>query len=291
MKLPAFARKIISRYLSKKQRKNILADYRLLKFRLRKQLKTIEFHLAEHCNLNCAGCDHFSPLAHEEYADAAVVEKDIARLSALSHGEIAEIRLIGGEPLLNKNVAAFFPIVRKYFPNSTILLFNNGTLLTRQPEAFWEACRDNNIVLYSTHYPIKIDTDAINAKCKQYGVTFTYTSGIRDNEMYRCILSLDGKGNVKENWKWCIHNDWTFLRNGRIYPCPFYANIRHFNRYFNKDLPLTEKDSIDIYKAKNMKEILRFLAKPIPACRYCDMSAYTYDHTWEVTKKEISEWI
>jgi hypothetical protein len=108
--------------------------------------------------------------------------------------------------------------------------------------------------------------------------------------MYRCVLSLEGRGNARKNWKDCMHNCWTFLRNGRIYPCPFYANIRHFNRYFNKNLPLTDNDSIDIHQAGNMKEILRFLAKPIPACRYCDISAYTYGHQWAVSKKDISEW-
>ena len=28
-----------------------------------------EFSLAEHCNLNCVGCAHFSPLAEQEFAN------------------------------------------------------------------------------------------------------------------------------------------------------------------------------------------------------------------------------
>jgi hypothetical protein len=191
---------------------------------------------------------------------------------------------------LHKAVGAFFPVVRKYFPKSRILLFNNGILLAKQPDSFWEACRENHIVLFVTNYPLNIHVETIEAKCRQYEIEFLHPPGIRDEEMYRCVLSLEGKGNIKQNWKYCFHNYWTFLRNGRIYPCPFYANIRHFNRYFNKELPLTDRDSIDIYQAKNLKEILRFLAKPIPACRYCDTGAYTYGHTWAVSKKDISEW-
>jgi MoaA/NifB/PqqE/SkfB family radical SAM enzyme len=283
---------IIHGILPKKQAESLFLSYRLLKFKFRKHIEVIEFHLAEHCNLNCAGCDHFSPLAQEEYADLSQVERDMERLAYLtkSGGGIKEIRLIGGEPLLHKDVASFFPIVRKYFPASRILLFTNGTLLTKQPDMFWEACRNNGIVLFVTRYPVKIDTETIEAKCKQYGIEFLHPPGIRDDEMYRCVLSLEGKGNVKLNWKYCMHNYWTFLRNGKIYPCPFYANIHHFNRHFKTNLPLTDKDSIDIHHAKDLREILKFLAKPIPACRYCDIGAYTYGHKWGISKKDISEW-
>jgi MoaA/NifB/PqqE/SkfB family radical SAM enzyme len=283
-------KKFVEKYLPKKVSKEILASYRLLAFRVRKQLVDIEFQLVEHCNLNCAGCDHFSSIAAEEYADLHSVEKDMERLSLLTHGNVRKITLIGGEPLLHKDVTAFFPIVRRNFPKSNIFLFTNGILLPKQPDTFWEACRDNNIVLFVTRYPIKIDVETIESKCKQYGLEFLRPPGIRDEEMYRCVLSLEGKGNVKKNWKYCIHNYWAFLRNGRIYPCPFYANIQHFNQYFNKTIPITENDTIDIHKAKNLREILRFLAKPIPGCKYCDIGAYTYGHKWGISKKDIGEW-
>jgi organic radical activating enzyme len=293
---------MITHYLPKNLSKEILALYRLLYFRTRKEISFIEFQLAEHCNLNCAGCDHFSPLAEEEYADIAVVEKDMARLSALTNGYIKKICLIGGEPVLNRNVTEIFHITRKHFApplpaskdirkrGTQIVLFTNGILLPKQPDEFWQSCKDNKIDIWITHYPIKIDMETITKKCDEYGINLSNPPGIRDNEMYRCVVSLDGKGDVKSNWKYCVHNYWAFLRNGRIYPCPFYANIHHFNRHFNLDLSVTDKDSIDMHKVKSMKEILHFLSKPIPGCRYCDIGAYTYGHTWGVSKKEISEW-
>jgi MoaA/NifB/PqqE/SkfB family radical SAM enzyme len=280
----------VERHLPKNVSKEILAGYRLLYFRFRKRLIDIEIQLAEHCNLNCAGCDHFSPLAKEDYADISSFEKDMERLSWLTHGNIRKVTLIGGEPLLHKDIAAFFPVVRRNFPKSRIFLFTNGILLPKQPDTFWEACKNNNIVLFVTRYPIKIDVKTIESKCRQYNVEFLRPPGIRDEEMYRCVVSTEGEGNVRENWKYCIHNYWALLRDGRIYPCPFYANIQHFNRYFNKTIPVTENDAIDIYKAKNLREIMQFLAKPIPGCKYCDIGAYTYGHKWGISKKDIGEW-
>jgi MoaA/NifB/PqqE/SkfB family radical SAM enzyme len=298
--MKALMKKIIIRYLPKNISAEIFALYRLIYFRARKEISAIEFHLAEHCNLNCAGCDHFSSLAEEEYADVTVVEKDMTRLSALTNGYIKKICLIGGEPLLNKNITEIFYITRKNFMfpvskdandrGTRIVLFTNGILLSKQPDKFWQSCKDNKIDILITRYPIKIDTETITKMCSEYGINLSNPPGIRDDEMYRCVVSLDGKGDVKSNWKYCMHNYWTFLRNGRIYPCPFYANIHHFNRRFNLNLPVTDKDFIDIHKVKDMTEILRFLSKPIPACRYCDIGAYTYGHAWGISKKEISEW-
>jgi MoaA/NifB/PqqE/SkfB family radical SAM enzyme len=297
--MKALIKNIITHCLPKNLSAEIFSVYRLLYFLARKEISNIEFHLAEHCNLNCAGCDHFSPLAGEEYADVTIVEKDMARLSVLTKTHIKEIRLIGGEPLLNKNITEIFESTRKYFTpprdeknkNGTrIVLFTNGILLPKQSDEFWQSCKDNKIDILITRYPIRIGIEAITKKCNEYGINLSHPPGVRDDEMYRCVVSLDGKGDVKSNWKYCMHNYWTFLRNGRIYPCPFYANIRHFNRYFNRNLPLTDEDSIDIYKVNNLKEILRFLASPIPACRYCDISAYTYGNKWAVSKKHISEW-
>jgi len=39
-----------------------------------------------------------------------------------------------------------------------------------------------------------------------------------------------------------------------------------------------------------MDEILDYLCKPIPFCRYCDWRRLKTGVKWSVSKKEISEW-
>jgi organic radical activating enzyme len=298
----------VERRLPKNVSKEILAGYRLFYFRFRKQLEHIEIGIAEHCNLNCTGCDHFSPIAAEEYPDIHSFERDMERLAFLTHAKIKEITIIGGEPLLNKDAADFFYAVRKWFPcvprefipftypkkGTRIVLYTNGILLPRQTDAFWKSCKDNSVVIKITKYPIKIDMETIEKKCQEYGIILTAPPQIkekdRDAGMYQLIVSPDGKGNVKANWKYCIHNYWPQLRNGKIYPCTTYACMYHFFRFFGIDDPVCDNDTIDIYKAKNLREIMHFLAKPIPGCKYCDIGAYTYGHKWGISKKDIGEW-
>ena len=42
----------------------------------KKMIPILHLHLADHCNLDCRGCDNFSPLAPEVFADTEVFEKD-----------------------------------------------------------------------------------------------------------------------------------------------------------------------------------------------------------------------
>jgi uncharacterized Fe-S cluster-containing radical SAM superfamily protein len=78
----------VEKHLPKKMQKEIFAGYRLLYFRFRKQLEHIEIGIAEHCNLNCIGCDHFSPLATEEYPDIHSFEQDMERLALLTCAKV-----------------------------------------------------------------------------------------------------------------------------------------------------------------------------------------------------------
>ena len=61
----------------------------------------LEHHIVDHCNLNCGGCSHFSPLADPWFEDFDTFKKDFLQLYDITHGNVGVIRLMGGEPLLH----------------------------------------------------------------------------------------------------------------------------------------------------------------------------------------------
>jgi hypothetical protein len=81
------------------------------------------------------------------------------------------------------------------------------------------------------------------------------------------------------------------LVDGKLYTCARIAYIKYFNDYFGQDIEVTERDYIDIYKARNMDEIFDFLCSPMPFCRYCGIKHTIWDIGWSTSKKDISEWI
>ena len=112
--------------------------------------------LVEHCNLRCCGCDHFAPLAEQEFADLDAFENDFARLSYLVDGKAEKIGLMGGEPLLHPQVKDFLYIARRHFRKTKIRIVTNGVLLLNKKEDFWKACRDNNIIVEVTKYRLTL---------------------------------------------------------------------------------------------------------------------------------------
>jgi MoaA/NifB/PqqE/SkfB family radical SAM enzyme len=261
--------------------------------RRKKLIPILHLHLADHCNLNCHGCDNFSPLAPETFADAAVLESDCARISSLSNGCVREVQLLGGEPLLHPQITVFNDIVRKYFPSTTVKIVTNGILLLKQNEDFWENCRRNNIRIVVTKYPIKLDYDAIEQYAGKQGVNFAYygSTGSVTKTMQCASLDLSGKQNPRDSFLRCNSaNRCIAVDNGKIYACSLVPYVKYFNAHFDKNLTVTQDDYMDIYQARDMDEIMNFLCRPKPFCRYCNKKGMVWDIGYGITRKNISEW-
>ncbi|UQZ90395.1 radical SAM protein [Deltaproteobacteria bacterium Smac51] len=257
---------------------------------LKKKLR-FEVNLVEHCNLNCIGCDHFSPVAEEGFTDVDKYERDLIRLSELFGDDVSSITLVGGEPLMHPQLIEFIKRSRRHFPKTGLGLFTNGILLTRMPAQFWEACRDEKVVIIITNYPIKIDNDKIRQLTGEYGIQLDYSWENKLKTMHKLVLDPEGKGDVDYNFKKCYRsNSCIFLQDGRLYTCTVAPTAHHLNKHFDQKLEMSEKDSIDIYQAQSANEILEFLRRPIPFCRYCDMHTKIKGITWKQSDKKLTEW-
>ena len=256
------------------------------------KLFPVEIHVVEHCNLNCSGCNHFSSLAKEEYLQPEQFERDFKRLAELSKDYFA-IKILGGEPLLHPHITDFFDIARKYFPNTPIQITTNGILLTKQPEEFWQNCRKNKITVSISQYPIKLNKEEIKKTSRAHKVKIVYNGSTVENRMCKLPLDLSGSQDMKKSFQKCAIS-WgccVTLRDGKIYTCCIAAHIKFFNEYFSQNLAISDKDYIDIHKVNSKEEIIDFLEKPFPFCRYCKTSATKFAQCWGISKNEITEWI
>jgi uncharacterized radical SAM superfamily Fe-S cluster-containing enzyme len=255
-------------------------------------LDSLDICVAEHCNLGCYSCNHFSQLAPPEFADLEKTERDLKRLSELSSGNIPLIYLAGGEPLLNPSLPEFMRIARLYFPQSRVQIITNGLLLLAQKDVFWESVKKYNIVMTPTKYP-GVNWEKIENRAYEFGYKFDYFdfSGNTEKTSRKFCLDLSGGQDAKKSFKRCCLAACTVaVQNGRIATCSFVFNIRHFNKYFNRQIPVTAADSIDIYKAQSMQEIVDFVNRPIPLCRYCKSMGEEIVGGWRKTENKISEW-
>ncbi|GHV07385.1 hypothetical protein FACS189485_17650 [Spirochaetia bacterium] len=199
----------------------------------RKQLR-FQINLTDHCNLNCAGCTAFSPLAEEKYMDVDCFEHDCARLSELAGGKIELIDLLGGEPLLHPEIVRIVEIARKYF-DGDINIVTNGVLLTKMSEVFWHVCHKNDIGIIISGYPIKLKMEEIQKHAESNKVKLVIRGGTNDIKIWNKVpYDLSGKQNPVKNFRICYGANMCInLENGRLATCPIPFVIKQFNKFCN----------------------------------------------------------
>jgi len=247
-----------------------------------------QVHLTNHCNLKCKCCSHFSPISEEKNLDIKILENDFKRLASLGRNKIRQIDLLGGEPLLHPEINNCLIIARKYFKRAKILLITNGILLPAEPDNFWKICKKNNIVLSISQYPISIGLNEIKEKGKLFGTKLIFNS---NNIFGHFRIDVNGKQNEIENINMCYESkNCNCLDNGKIFLCYIPACIDTFNKKFNLNIPVSKDDYIDIYESNSIQEIMDFLKKPVPFCKYCDVKNRN-NIDWGISKRTIEEWV
>jgi len=258
--------------------------------RKKKRLDYVEVRITDHCNLNCRSCAQLSPLAEPVYIETVVFTNDFQRLHAITGGDIKTIRLMGGEPLLHPRLVELMRIVRDIFGGSRIVLVTNGILLSKQDDDFWNTCRDKNIEILISHYPVKIDYESLLTVSKKHKVKLRYATK-KPQVMCKWTFDVYGKQDAKKNFYKCYFgNNCIQIDNGRLYNCSLIPCVKYFNNRFGKDMRVAPEDFIDIYKEGEIKRILEFLARPVPFCRYCNLDKVSYGERWEPSKREMGEW-
>ncbi len=259
-------------------------------------IEHLDYHLADHCNLNCASCSTFSPIAPPRLAKPEEFKEDIAQLHSIVGDRLIRLHLLGGEPLLHPEIEFFISTARDIFPYARIDVTTNGILTTKMSDSFWETLRTSRVDLKLTRYPIQIDYDAIIALAHDKGV-FAFSAGDEPIRCFRRIpLNPRGTSSIYTTYLQCPYNNCPQLRNGKLFRCPASGMSDILNTAMESEgirayrFELSSLDYLDIHQSPSLEEVMDFLSDPIPFCQYCEMNKAT-DIPWEKSKKSVSEWV
>ena len=254
---------------------------------------SLEIHLAEHCNLNCAGCNHYSPLAEPAFCNLEQLESSLRKLVTIRKS-LRTIRLLGGEPLLNPDIVDIFRLVREYLKDSKIELVTNGVLLMPNrkkqiSDTFWEACRNYDIIILLTIYPINLNYSEIEDTCKKHGVRVKIWGDRRVHLAFHLFrLNPAGCGSLNQYYH-CSEIGCMQLAGDKIYPCAESAYVRHLNKAFGYEFKHRNGDYIEVHKIKNIFTLWLFRLRRKPFCSYCVFPRISMD--WKQSERKVGEWI
>lgn len=248
----------------------------------------LETHVADTCNLKCRGCMHFSNIASKpNFPDLKEFDRDFKRLSEL-FSNIFIIRLMGGEPLLNRELSAYIEIARQYFPTAELRIVTNGLLILRQPDSLWQIMRKYHVSMDISPYPPTMEIiEKLTAKLDEEGIPYgTIAEKLHD---FRKSLTLTPDHDPEKSVQLCQSSHCHFLRAGKIAKCPLPILIGEFNRVYG--CSISSNDIYDIYEECSGTELKQKLEGYADMCKYCpDKAAFI---TWERTENNAckEDWI
>lgn len=239
-------------------------------------LGELQVHVTDSCNLNCKACSHFTPFVHGRHPmDAGIFEKDLENLSRL-FSNIYVFHLMGGEPLLEPELCMdMVRLVKNYFPECSLNIITNGTLIGHMKSGFWECIRDNGITVRVSVYPAVVNNvDYIKEVLTDNGIPFLCE--ISNKIEFDKYMSLTYETDPVENSFRCHGRGCYSLANGKVTKCPGSIYIRYaadeLSKYGVSGDWLYAKDAINLEEETDGWQIIKKLMEPCDLCSRCDIS-------------------
>lgn len=256
----------------------------------------LQLHLVDHCNLNCKGCAHFSPIADMWFISIEETKQMLSALQPVMEKWFCRIELMGGEPLLHPDIEKIMELTRCIYPDFEIRLVTNGLRLRVMPKSFFLSCRKNKVEICISVYPVSIDYQSVNSILERFGIMHRTYGDFQGNKVFIDYkLNPNGTENSEESYKLCKHaGHCVQLRDGRIYPCFIVAYSETISSKSEYIFEISEDDYLSlelIGTDTNIDDKFRNLIyRPIPFCRYCSLSKESTCE-WDYSKREVMEWI
>lgn len=252
-----------------------------------KFLPYLEFHIADHCNLNCAACEHYSGLVKEpHFPNLEKFTRDFERLHKFID-DAGMIRILGGEPLLNPEVSEYVKLIRRLYLQADIRVVTNALLLQKMPEEFFETLRECDTAIEISFYPpLKSKMPALKQWLKEMGIRVL---GGPLYETFTCKQTLKSYDQPREIFLKCFQANCHNLYEGKIAACFLPFTTKYFNAYYGKDLP--EDGALDLYdKTLTTAKLKAHLLTPFERCRYCTPPVTV---EWRTIKNPspITDWV
>ena len=236
-------------------------------------LTTLDINVVHHCNLRCANCSHGSPFAKKYIMGLDVMEKDLWSISPVLH--VDEILIVGGEPLLRKDIPNIISTCRDSHVADNIVIVTNGILLSKID--YWDALE--NVKIRVSCYP-GVNRAEIENVLRQHTKNFV----IHNYDKFYAQFRKTKDSFYRCKWK----NQCMTLHEGFLYKCP--QSCFWPDRFFKS----TRKDGLALDRI-NEDKLHNFMhsSEPLETCLYCDASekkvAWKQSNTYEEWLKD-STW-
>ncbi len=234
-------------------------------------IRSLDIVITTKCSMKCESCAN---LMQYYTSPQSTDEKILMAVENLSKNvdEISEFRIIGGEPLINKNWHKVVLGIAEQDSNRKIFIYTNGTIPVKNDtlKSFW----GKNVNFYVTDYgKLSRHIDKLEQSLKDNKINYFRRPA---GNWVDCSSIRKHNRSPKDNatmFKECCAKQFYTLLSGKLYTCPFISNAYELNA-----IPDNPMDYVDLINSNgDLKEKIRKLVKMekfFPGCDFCDGRPY-----------------
>lgn len=236
------------------------------------QTQAVEYSAAYHCNLKCAHCSHMAPFMEKVLPPVESFAADVQRLSTALHAR--DIRLVGGEPLLNPEIVELLKAARASGIADTVMVTTNGLLLNSMKDEFWE----NVDFIWLSQYPGASPRDRMierfRAKAAESGTrldvdpTFFFRATITTEPHPADWVTRMIYRTCESAHRFHCH----MIHEGRLFKCACPPFMPAYLARMGRNGYDPSADGLEIHAEGDLLARLReflFSDRPLEACRNC----------------------
>lgn len=227
-------------------------------------LRSLDVVISEKCSLKCKDCSNLMQyyLEPRNFSFDQVKNEFEELTKNIRH--IFEIRLIGGEPFMNKEIYEIIDYFLDHKKITKLVIYTNGTIPLKKDRI--EKYSNSKLVFTITDYgTLSKNTDKVHDLLKELSVTTRRHPPENWTDSAKIFDFKRDEKEMKELFEVCCGKNLLTTMNGKLYRCPFAANAESLSA-----IPKDKNNSVSI--SASAEEILNYTRKIkyIPACNFCN---------------------
>ena len=229
--------------------------------------KSLDVVLTERCSLKCVDCSNLMQYYDKPIGAEVEVLVQTLRNFLETVDYVSELRLIGGEPLVSKNVERVLDTIYEYSNFDKIVLYTNGTVVPK--ESLLKKFQDRRVwVKISDYGSVSRKAELVANTCKSWGINCIHEQVTEWEDVGRILFRGRTVAENKVVFGNCCVNDTLTLLHGQLYACPFSAHTDNLGVLKNADA-----DKVDMLNLENLKDRIRSIYQDknvLVACNLCN---------------------
>lgn len=230
---------------------------------------SIDLIITEKCSMKCKDCSNL--MQYYENPQNSDLNEMLATIDAMCErmDEIYEVRVIGGEPFVNKEIHLVVAKLTEQPKIKKVSVFTNATIVPREHQ--WASLQHEKVRLFVTDYDhLSRNITPLIAALDERGIAYVSEKA---NGWTDCA-SLDKHNRTeaaqKAIWDACCAKNLATLHDGKLFRCPFSANAAKLGA-----VPDYKDDYLVV--AESTREQIRVFLREKPyinACDHCNGRSY-----------------